>query len=160
MQPDILRSLTDQGGAENWGQMVVPVDSKFSRLTQPVEHVWDLTLPGDGPSTKRRRVVDELPESKLVRCLVDMVGRGGAHVVGAAEIARAALEDCGHGAKAAQALEALGSCGTGGKHDGNAARDFHRWTKGMGGVFLEPYPIKLTLQAARLKRLANQWRSG
>lgn len=69
----------------------------------------------------------------------------------AAELARAARGDCGSNSAAFTALSALGSCGTDGRHGSNAERDFLRWTKGIGGLLLEPYPINLTLQVSRLE---------
>ena len=107
---------------------------------------------GQLPASRRRRVApDDLPHSHLATSLIEMVGRGYAHVSKAASLARAAVSDSIGEDGAAHCLEAFASCGCGGKFESNAERDYLRWTKGLAGLKLEPYEISLTLQASRIR---------
>ena len=106
--------------------------------------------PGQLRSCKRRRVApDDLPHSHLASSLMEMIGRGPAHVSKACHLARAAVCDSVAGKGAVQPLAALASCGCDGKFESNAERDYLRWTKGLAGLHLEPYVFRLTLQVSQ-----------
>ena len=106
--------------------------------------------PGQLPSSRRRRVApDDLPHSHLASSLIEMVGRGQAHVSKACQLARAAVGDSVVGKGAVQPLAALASCGCNGKFESNAERDYLRWTKGLAGLRLEPYEFRLVLQVSQ-----------
>ena len=79
--------------------------------------------------------------------LLEMVGRGDTNISCATEIARVIQSD---GFKA-DALAALGSCGSGGQNGGNVARDLHRWLRGEWAFEVEPYEIQLNLQVSGIR---------
>ena len=102
-------------------------------------------------STKRQRVDFNRPGNRLAVKLLELVGRGDAHVHTAAEIARVALDDSGH--NPASGLQGLASCGTNGKHSNNTERDFRRMVRDTYNMHLEPYTINLELEVPYSKTL-------
>lgn len=102
-------------------------------------------LPGE--NAKRRKTLEPISwgESSVLDKLLELVGRGDAHVQTAAEIARAVDRDSNNSAH--PKLQQLAACGAYGKCDGNTERDFQRLLRGSNGFNLEPYTITLTLQA-------------
>ena len=76
--------------------------------------------------------------------LLGLVGRGTANVSTAASIARTAVDE---GLKV-PALERLAKVGACGEFDNNAERDVHRLLKGLWGMDVEPYDIRLHLQVS------------
>ena len=77
-----------------------------------------------------------------------MIGRGHTNITAAMKLARAVEQDCG--SACGRDLQELASCGGHGKHDCNAERDFWTWAKGGLGVHLEPYEIRMVLNASRM----------
>jgi len=81
-------------------------------------------LPGNGYNVKRcKREPIASGKSLLLDTLLDLVGRGGAHVETAAEIARAVEADSSSN-KIHQGVRQLAACGSHGKHNQNTERDF------------------------------------
>ena len=99
-----------------------------------------------GKASRQRQRLASVPEVQTVNKLIEMVGRGDANISCVTEIARVMQTDGFN----ADALTALGSCGTGGKNSGNVERDLHRWLRGEWGFEVEPYEIQLELQATRI----------
>ena len=83
-------------------------------------------------------------QSATLDKLLELVGKGDAHVQTVADIARAVTFDSSNSVHSG--LQKLAGCGANGKQDGNTERDFQRLVRGSNGFFLEPYNIKLTLQ--------------
>lgn len=94
------------------------------------------------PGSRRRKKLDQMPESRTATKLIGLVGRGNVHVSTIADMARAAMED----GLVTPALTALSACGAGGKCPQNTERDVHTWLRGAWGLELEPYKFKLNLQ--------------
>ena len=128
--------------------------SACPRVKEPSLQTWtcrkgiSLTvLVSPGEAQKKRRLGLKYHGPSATTCkLLEMVGRGQTNITAAAKIARAVEQDCG--SACGKALMELASCGCHGKHDGNNERDFWRWAKGGLGVDLEPYEIKLVLNAS------------
>jgi hypothetical protein len=99
-------------------------------------------LAGLGKS-KRRQRLEDLPESKTVTKIISLIGTGGSHVNGAHDLVQTVRDDGFDN----PALATFASCGAYGRHDANTERDLLRWLRGLWGVHLEPYEIKLQLQA-------------
>ena len=78
-----------------------------------------------------------------MECMVNMVGRGHAHISNATEIGRSAQAD----GLQQPAVDMFLTCGNSGKQEHNAERDLHRWCAGLYGVDLQPYEIHLMLEA-------------
>lgn len=83
-------------------------------------------------------------QSALLDTLLDLVGKGTAHIETVAQIARAVKSDSQQPIH--EGLQKIAACGTHGKHDANTERDFQRLLRGSNDFFVEPYSIKLTLQ--------------
>ena len=73
-----------------------------------------------------------------------MVGAGRSSIAEVCDISRA---NCADGSMS-EALQALGSLGTGGKHESNQERDFHTWIKGIYDTNLEPFKVPILLNAS------------
>lgn len=103
-------------------------------------------LPGNAANAKRCKLGPvSSGQSLLFDTLVDMVGRGSAHVETAAEIARAVeVDSASHPIH--DGVRQLAACGSHGKHSQNTERDFQRLLRGANGLQLQPYNIKLKLQ--------------
>ena len=93
--------------------------------------------------SKRRQRLEDLPESKTVTKLISLIGTGGSHVNVAHDLVQTVRDDGFDN----PALATFASCGAYGRHDANTERDLLRWLRGLWGVHLEPYEIKLQLQA-------------
>lgn len=93
------------------------------------------------PGRKRQRF-DDLPGSKTVETLIDMVGRGRISVTGAVDLANSIIGD-GMDHKTVSSLASLGSFN---QHPGNNERDLFRWLKEISGISLSPYPVTMNLQ--------------
>ena len=87
--------------------------------------------------------LEDLPNSKTVSKLTELVGRGKVSVASACEIAQGIVHDhkIPHGA-----IKAFGSLGCDGKHPQNCERDLHRWLRSLYGFQLQPYVLHLGLQ--------------
>ena len=98
---------------------------------------------------KRKRLpLEEAPLSHTANQLLDDIGKGSSTVTAAARLARQMGKDNMH----CPAVATLGTLGASGKYEQNLERDLHRWTRGVHGVHLEPYKIKLPLEVICLKR--------
>ena len=80
--------------------------------------------------------------------LLELVGTGAANVSTATEIARTVEAD--FALSPSSGLGKLAKCGAHGACCQNDERDFRRLVKGAYGMNLEPYTIKLTLEAPQL----------
>ena len=124
---------------------------KFSFDSEVFIHeVWvcelRVALPGGVANAKRcKKGPVTSGESLILDKLLDLVGRGDAHVQTVAEIARAVRDESLHSVH--QKLEQLAACGTHGKCESNTERDFQRLLRGSNGLHLDPYNITLSLQA-------------
>ena len=98
---------------------------------------------------KRRQRLEGMAESSIVNGLLEMVGNGNAHCTTAAAVARRALDD-GLNLEAVQALASLGNQGD---CPGNTERDMQRWVRGLWGFEVQPYKIRLKLQAPQKANL-------
>lgn len=94
---------------------------------------------------RHKRAFGECCSSDTVDKLLELVGRGQAHVSTATEVARAVVSDAPH--KPTSGIHCLAKCGNFGKRDNNAERDMLTWTRGCYGLELEPYTVELVLQA-------------
>lgn len=81
-----------------------------------------------------------------------MLGCGRASVAEICDIARANLRD-GTGSAAVECIASLGGFG---QFEANQARDLERWVKGLYGVDLEPFNVKMTLNAPHTECLARK----
>lgn len=97
---------------------------------------------------RKRQRLEELDDSKTVRKLTDLVGRGKCSVSAAAELAQCVVEDHSipHGA-----VKAFASLGSGGRNPQNCERDLHRWLRCLYGLQLQTYTLKMPLQVDSLK---------
>ena len=88
-----------------------------------------------------------------------MLGCGRASVAAICDIARANLRD-GTGSAAVECIASLGAFG---QHEANQERDLERWVRRLYGVELEPFIVKMTLNApcteclTRKAFTAHQW---
>ena len=125
----------------------------------PPQHTWwfmcQMVLPGNGENAKRcKREPIASGKSSLLDTLLDLVGRGGAHIETAAEIARAVEADSSSNTihQIHQGVRQLAACGSHGKHNQNTERDFQRMLRGANGLQLQPYNIKLRLQVSQMNK--------
>ena len=103
------------------------------------------TWPGNQTRAKRcKRESIASNQSAVLDKLLELVGKGDAHVQIAADFARAVVEDCPNAAH--PGIHHIAACGANGKFDGNTERDFQHLVRGFNGLSLEPYTIKLRLQ--------------
>lgn len=112
----------------------------------PLRLPWYLP-PGPGNQRNAKRCKGDpigVGQSATLDKLLELVGKGDAHVQTVADIARAVTLDSSNSVHSG--LQKLAGCGANGKQDGNTERDFQRLVRGSNGFFLEPYNIKLTLQ--------------
>ena len=115
---------------------------RFSLTCRP----WYLPpVPGNHQNAKRcKRDPIGVGQSATLDKLLELVGKGDAHVQTMADVARAVSLDFPNSIHSG--LQKLAGCGANGNQDGNTERDFQRLVRGSNGFFLEPYNIKLTLQ--------------
>lgn len=101
--------------------------------------------PGDGSTAKRcKQQAVAAGQSAVLDTLLDLVGKGSAHIETVAQIARAVKSDSQQPVH--EGLQRIAACGAHGKHDANTERDFQRLLRGSNDFFVEPYSIRLTLQ--------------
>lgn len=79
--------------------------------------------------------------------MIELIGRGKAHVGTMAALARVIQAD----GLNKPALAAIAGLGTGGENDSNSERDLFALASGLWGFNIEPYEIRLELQAFRRK---------
>ena len=101
-------------------------------------------MPGEHRAHRHKPAFDVCQQSATVNTLLDLIGKGYAHVSLATEVARAVITDAPQ--EPSSAIACLASCGTYGKNASNEERDFMNWTKGCYGFELEPYMVELMLQ--------------
>lgn len=105
-------------------------------------------MPGE-PSRKRQRADPiTVGKSQTFDKLLELVGTGGANISTATEIARTVEAD--FALPPSSGLVKLAKCGAHGACSQNDERDFRRLVKGAYGMNLEPYTIKVTLEASQL----------
>ena len=95
-------------------------------------------------SCSKRPRLSSMNDSLVSEKLLNMIGRGTTHISQAVELARVCQAD----GLQAESLRVLAGLGAGGQHDQNIERDLHRQVCGLWGFQLEPYEIKLRLNAA------------
>lgn len=87
--------------------------------------------------------MNDLPESLTANKMLELIGRGKAHVSTMASLARIIQAD----GLNKPALAALTGLGTEGRNESNCERDLLAKTAGLWGFNIEPYEIFLELNA-------------
>lgn len=86
--------------------------------------------------------MDNLPTSKSVESLIDMIGRGRISVAGAVSLANSMVDD----GMTHKAITTFASLGTNNVHPGNSERDLFRWLRNVFDFSLEPFSVTMHLQ--------------
>ena len=92
----------------------------------------------------RRKRLEEMPESKMMNKVIELIGRGRIHVSTAAELVRDSVAD----GLQSEVLDRFAAFGCHGECPQNTERDVQKWLRGLWNFNLEPYRITLNLQAA------------
>ena len=74
--------------------------------------------------------------------MIKSIGEGSCNILGNQDLALSMLED----GFTNIAVSNVASLGTYGKHSGHVERDFHRWTKHLYGLEIDPYFITVEVQ--------------
>ena len=106
-----------------------------------------LTMCGRRQSSRKRRRLEDLPESETVQQCLQAIGSGEAHIATAIRFARAVVND---GFKHPTVME-FASLGGPSLEVGNGERDLHRWVD-CRAHNLELWNLKLQLQMPNSKR--------
>ena len=99
---------------------------------------------GPGRPPPKRARLEAIPPSEQASTLLSLVGGGQTHVSTVHQVALSSMAD--HGPATAEAVQAIGSLGAGGRCPQNLERDLRRWARDLWGYGLRLEEVLIRAQ--------------